>query len=117
LSNLLSNAAKYSPEQTPVLVCVEARNGHALVSVVDQGIGIPKSQVQKVFDPFYRADNLGRNDPGGMGLGLYICQDIVHRHHGRIWAESGDGAGTTIFVELPLDMTKPGISGLAAVQC
>lgn len=101
--NLFSNAVKYSLGRGTIMVRLEIKNGKAVVSIKDQGLGIPENQLGKVFEGFYRASNLRRDsDPGGLGLGLYICRDIVQRHGGRIWAESEEGAGATFFVELPL---------------
>lgn len=101
--NLFSNAVKYSLGRGTIRVRLEVKNGRAVVSIKDQGMGIPENQLTKVFEGFYRASNLRRDsDPGGLGLGLYICRDIVLRHGGRIWVESEEGAGATFFVELPL---------------
>lgn len=99
--NLLSNGVKYSPDGGEVRLTLRVRGQWAVVSVSDRGIGIPNDQLTRVFEGFYRATNLAGRDPGGMGLGLYICRDIVQRHGGRIWAESCEGRGTTFHVELP----------------
>ena len=104
VSNLLSNAVKYSPDggEVRLSLTVEPQRGRAVFAVKDEGIGIPKDQLANVFERFYRANNLTGRDPGGIGLGLYICRDIVERHGGRIWAESDAGLGTTFRVELPV---------------
>ncbi len=101
--NLLSNAVKYSPDGGDIRITLGAEGGWASLAVTDDGVGIPGDQLDRVFEPFFRASNLAGRDPGGLGLGLYICRDIVQRHGGRIWAESHEGGGgTTFHVELPL---------------
>ncbi len=102
--NLLSNAVKYSPDGGDVRLslALRAKDKRAVLSVSDNGAGIPSDQLERVFEGFYRATNLSGRDPGGLGLGLYICRDIVQRHGGRIWGESKEGEGTTFHVELPL---------------
>lgn len=102
MRNLFSNAVKYSPSGSIVNVKVEQSENHALISVSDRGIGIPESQLSRIFESFYRASNIESNDPGGMGLGLYICKDIIKRHGGSIWAKNNDEGGSTFYVELPL---------------
>ncbi len=99
--NLVGNAVKYSPEGAEIQVTVSAEADRACLSVADHGVGIPKDQMGRVFEEFFRASNLAELDPGGLGLGLYICKDIVRRHGGRIWVESEEGQGSTFFVELP----------------
>jgi PAS domain S-box-containing protein len=102
-SNIISNAVKYSkPEGGPIRVRSERRNGSALVSIQDSGIGIPKAELEKIFDSFVRAENVQGLPVEGFGLGLKIAKDIVEHHGGKIWAESQLGEGSTFFVELPL---------------
>jgi PAS domain S-box-containing protein len=102
MRNLLTNAVKYSPLESEIVIRVSLKNNRALVSVQDYGCGIPKTQLTKIFDGFYRATNLiHHHDPGGLGLGLYICRDIIQHHNGRIWAESEAGKGAAFFIELP----------------
>jgi len=102
LTNLVSNALKYSPEGTPVEVHVHLYGDTARILVCDGGPGIPEEQRALIFEPFYRAP--GAQDPSkrGWGLGLAICKEIVEQHGGRIWCESTPGAGSTFLVELPL---------------
>jgi len=102
LTNLLSNAARYSRAQGQVTVEVRAVDGHAQLKVRDEGIGIPKQQLDQLFTPFFRAANAHAHHGGGLGLGLHIAQEIVRRHGGRILVESQENAGTTFTVELPL---------------
>jgi PAS domain S-box-containing protein len=100
--NLLANARKYSPQTADVDIEVAIVGARARVSVLDRGIGIPPAEAARIFEPFYRASNLGATDPGGLGLGLYLCASIVQAHGGRIWAESRPGGGAAFRFELPL---------------
>ena len=100
--NLLTNALKYSPKDGRVWVELRTDGDRAELSVRDQGIGIPPGQLPRIFDAFYRVTNPSAGDPGGLGLGLYICNDLVQRHGGHIHVESAEGRGTTFRVELPL---------------
>jgi signal transduction histidine kinase len=103
LTNLLDNAVKYSPGGGEVAVALRLDGGLAHLSVRDQGIGVPETALERVFEPFGRAPNAEASQVPGMGLGLFICRSIVERHGGRMWAESpGEGLGTTLLVELPL---------------
>lgn len=99
--NLLSNALKYSPNETEILITVHISDARACVSIQDHGIGIPAEDLHRVFECFYRASNVPHS-PSGKGLGLYISEEIVKGHNGDIWVESIEGAGTTFHVELPL---------------
>jgi two-component system, OmpR family, sensor histidine kinase VicK len=101
-SNLLENALKYSPRDSRVEVRLEEHDGFALLSVRDEGIGIPKDQQEHLFERYFRARNVSVTSYGGLGLGLYISRDIVERHGGRIWVESEVGRGSTFYVALPL---------------
>lgn len=102
IRNLLFNAVKYSPDGGEISVKVETSSQAVRISVSDQGIGIPKREFSRLFEAFYRIEESQRYHTGGMGLGLYICRDIVLQHGGRIWVESEVGVGSTFFVELPL---------------
>ena len=105
LLNLLTNAMKFSPEGGTVTVEVqwtEAPPG-VLISVTDQGSGIPPEHLDRVFDKFYRAGDELVKKTNGVGLGLYICKSIVEQHGGRIWVESTPGEGSTFKFTLPQD--------------
>jgi signal transduction histidine kinase len=104
LTNLLENAAKYSPAGGAVTISAEQAGTEALISVRDQGIGIPPENRDKLFLPFYRAENASYGSPEGLGLGLYISRAIVEAHGGRIWVESAPpGEQGSIFrIALPL---------------
>jgi signal transduction histidine kinase len=102
LANLLSNAVKYTPEGGTIVVAVSQDESSARVVVQDGGIGLPPGSTEAIFEPFGRAANATHRQIQGLGLGLYICRQIVERHEGRIWAEShGDGHGSTFTFCLP----------------
>jgi signal transduction histidine kinase len=101
LTNLLSNALKYSPPDSPVQVEVHQGEGEIVVAVVDHGAGIPNDQLPQLFQRFARIEGRA-GDPGGLGLGLYIVRLIVEAHGGRVRAESEIGHGSTISFALPL---------------
>lgn len=106
ITNLISNALRYSPAGSEVSVHIYHSSYNAVVSVGDQGIGIPVTSIPELFQPFYRAPNSVERF-GGLGLGLYISREIVERHGGRIWAESpGPGLGSCFYVELPQTHTS-----------
>jgi two-component system, OmpR family, sensor histidine kinase VicK len=102
IANLLENALRYSPGDSTVRVTLEVRGDFALLSVADEGIGIPRDQQEQLFERYFRARNVSVTSYGGLGLGLYISRDIVERHGGRIWVESEVGRGATFYVALPL---------------
>jgi signal transduction histidine kinase len=103
VTNLLDNAAKYSPPDSPIRVRLARQGAEAILSVSDRGIGIPNDQQPMLFERFFRAENAPITGYGGLGLGLYITRDIVERHGGRIWVESEVGRGSTFHVALPLE--------------
>ena len=102
VTNLVANAIKYSPDESPVRVSVGQRDEVALIEVHDRGQGIPKDQQKRIFETFYRSPDAEAARKSGWGLGLAICKDIVERHGGYISCESQVGEGSTFFVELPL---------------
>lgn len=102
LINLLDNAAKYSPDGGLIELAVRPEDGSVLVQVRDEGIGLPPGAEEAIFEPFGRASNT--SGIPGMGLGLFICRNIVERHGGQIWTESaGEGRGATMSLRLPCD--------------
>jgi signal transduction histidine kinase len=102
LTNLLDNAVKYSPEGAELLVRLQPKARGVLLEVQDRGIGLPPGAAERIFEPFSRASNAEERQITGMGLGLYICRNIVEQHRGRIWASSqGEGRGVLMSVWLP----------------
>ncbi|MEF2097568.1 cell wall metabolism sensor histidine kinase WalK [Bacillus sp. CFBP9009] len=106
LYNVISNSLKYSPEGGQVTFRVRASDGFIIVSISDQGVGIPKNVIDKIFDRFYRVDKARARNLGGTGLGLAIAKEMVVAHGGKIWAESVDGKGTTVFFTLPYEQEE-----------
>jgi PAS domain S-box-containing protein len=103
LTNLLTNAVKYSPRADRVVVRTAPGEREIITSVRDFGIGIARETRDKVFDRFFRVEGKEHETYPGLGLGLYICAEIVRRHHGRIWLESEEGQGSTFAFALPLE--------------
>jgi signal transduction histidine kinase len=101
LNNLVANAIKYSPSGGSIAIDIRPDDGGVRISVTDQGIGIPEKELDAIFGLFYRSPYRSAGDAAGMGLGLYISKEIVVRHGGRIWAESGGGKGSTLNVVIP----------------
>jgi signal transduction histidine kinase len=113
LDNLVTNAIKFSPEGGPIRIGLQWFPDNVLLSVSDSGPGIAQGQLDAIFGLFYQAEDPVSRRSGGMGLGLYISREIVHRHGGRIWAESADAHGSTFFVSLPRTATEPAPAGEA----
>ena len=103
--NLVNNAVKYSPTGGGVTVRVERQAELALLSVSDEGLGIPAGALPQLFQRFYRADNVTAHHISGMGIGLYVVREIVTRHGGTVEVTSTEGAGSTFRVSLPLAVT------------
>ncbi len=103
ITNLLGNAIKYSPDGGVITIGAEAGpHRNIRLFVKDEGIGIPPSDQEKIFDRFHRVDNrLARQTPG-TGLGLFLVRAVVEAHNGRVWVDSKPGQGSTFWVELPL---------------
>jgi PAS domain S-box-containing protein len=107
LSNLVANAIKYSLATGRIEVRLEPSRTHLRMAVRDEGVGIPQSKQQLIFEKFYRLPNMSYA-VAGTGLGLYICRELVRRMGGTIWVESSEGSGSTFFVELPLSSASTG---------
>ena len=107
IGNLVDNAVKYSPEGGEVRVGVSANGRSVLVSVSDNGLGIPAHEHHRIFEKFYRLDPNMTRGIGGTGLGLYISSELVRLFDGRIWVESHEGEGSTFRVELPAPVLEP----------
>jgi len=103
ISNLIENAVKYSGKEVNVRVETELLDGHVLMRVIDAGVGIPKTELKRVFKRFHRVPGPLASRVKGTGLGLYIVRSVAKRHGGRAWAESeGAGRGSTFFLQLPV---------------
>ncbi|MFA5163295.1 MAG: ATP-binding protein [Patescibacteria group bacterium] len=100
--NLLSNAAKYTPDKGLIKIKIYPEGQNLMISVQDNGYGIPKEQQAKIFDKLFRADNVKEKDTEGTGLGLYIVKSIIEGSQGNVRFESEEDKGTTFFVSLPL---------------
>ena len=103
LDNLISNAVKYSGAGTKIVVSGEMRQQELLISVTDQGVGIPDEELPLIFDRFYRIKQGQVHSKSGAGLGLSISKGLVEQHGGKIWVESKEGEGSTFRFTLPLD--------------
>lgn len=100
--NLLSNAVKYSYPKGHVNLSVKKTKDSILIKILDNGIGIPENQQDKIFTKLFRADNVRQIDPDGTGLGLYIVKTIIDTCGGKVWFESKGGKGSIFYVSLPL---------------
>ncbi len=106
IQNLVSNAVKYSPGGGNIVVAARPHSGdQILVTISDEGIGVPAEKIEKLFQKFSRVDSPEANQIKGAGLGLWICREIVEAHGGKIWLESQVGKGTTVF--LTLNIAQP----------
>jgi two-component system sensor histidine kinase VicK len=103
ITNLISNAIKYSAVNTKIQVsCIKKEDRQVIVSVSDQGIGVKPQDRAHLFDRFYRVESRQTASITGVGIGLYICKEIIERHGGKIWLESEFGTGSTFYFSLPL---------------
>ena len=103
IDNILNNAIKYSPDGGKITVSMKTTDTQLIVSISDQGLGIPKKDLPLIFDRFYRVDKARSRAQGGTGLGLSIAKEIVKQHNGFIWAKSEYGKGSTFTIVLPYD--------------
>src|SRR5580698_9253934 len=101
LTNLISNAIKFSPPASTVRIFTEATSDSLLLRIVDEGRGIPADKLDTIFDRFQQVEPSDARQKGGTGLGLSICRSIVQQHSGSIWAQRNLGLGTTLYVMLP----------------
>lgn len=106
LYNTISNAIKYSPEGGQLTFKLKELEGFIEISIRDQGVGIPKDKLDKIFERFYRVDKARARNLGGTGLGLAIAKEMVIAHEGEIWAKSQEGVGTTVFFTLPYELDQ-----------
>lgn len=100
-NNIISNAIKYTRSNTSVVVGYEKVDESHVITVKDQGIGIPKKDVDRVFSGFYRSANAIKHEANGTGMGLYLSRSVIEQHGGSMWLNSKLGKGTTVFIKLP----------------
>lgn len=103
LDNILNNAIKYSPDGGEIRVGMKTTDAQLIISISDKGLGIPKKDLPRIFDRFYRVDKARSRAQGGTGLGLAIAKEIIKQHKGFIWAKSEYGKGSTFTIVLPYD--------------
>jgi two-component system, OmpR family, sensor histidine kinase KdpD len=105
LTNLLENAVRYTPPETPIDITAGYDGSQVTISVADRGPGIPPADLERIFDKFYRIHNTRRavGSPSGSGLGLAVCRGVIEAHGGRIWAEPRSGGGAVFFITLPVN--------------
>jgi PAS domain S-box-containing protein len=108
VTNLLSNAHKYSPDGAQIAISGQHENGHLMIQVRDAGIGISATDQRRLFTRFFRTDDAVLTQESGTGLGLAICHEIIKRHHGEIRVESEVGKGSTFRLVLPVDASIKG---------
>lgn len=103
IDNIMNNAIKYSPDGGKITVGMKTTEDQLIISISDEGLGIPKKDLPKIFDRFYRVDKARSRAQGGTGLGLAIAKEIIKQHHGFIWAKSEYEVGSTFTIVLPYD--------------
>ncbi len=101
IDNIMNNAIKYSPDGGVITARLIENQQSVVVSISDQGLGIPRKDINKIFDRFYRVDKARSRKQGGTGLGLAISKEVVEAHHGHIWVDSAEGRGSTFYISLP----------------
>ncbi|MDI7735464.1 cell wall metabolism sensor histidine kinase VicK [Streptococcus anginosus] len=103
IDNIINNAIKYSPDGGKITVSMKTTDTQMILSISDEGLGIPKKDLPKIFDRFYRVDKARSRAQGGSGLGLAIAKEIIKQHNGFIWAKSEYGKGSTFTIVLLYD--------------
>ena len=103
LTNLLDNGVRYSDPDQQIIITLEPRETTVAITVKDEGVGIPRAELERVFERFYRVDRARSRETGGTGLGLSIVRHVAHNHGGRVLVESKPGEGSSFTLELPLD--------------
>jgi len=116
ITNLLSNACRYTPAGGKIQLCLLQRENQAVIEVQDTGIGIPEESLPMIFERFYRVDSKRAKASGGLGLGLAIVQQIVQAHRGHVGVTSILGEGSTFAISLPLTMVDAEPEGFTSVE-
>lgn len=101
LDNIMNNAIKYSPSGGTINCRLMETHNNIVISIADEGLGVPKKDIPHVFDRFFRVDKARARSMGGTGLGLAISKEVVQKHGGKIWLESIENKGSTFFISLP----------------
>lgn len=107
VDNIMNNAIKYSPDGGVITARMIDRKTEVVLSITDQGLGIPKKDLGHIFDRFFRVDKARSRAQGGTGLGLAISKEIIERFGGKIWVESSEGKGSTFSISLPYEAYDP----------
>nr|WP_089109826.1 cell wall metabolism sensor histidine kinase WalK [Secundilactobacillus mixtipabuli] len=103
IDNIMNNAIKYSPDGGVITCRLIETNNNVILSISDQGLGIPRADIPHVFDRFYRVDKARSRAQGGTGLGLAISKEVIQSLGGKIWVESREGHGSTFYISLPYE--------------
>ncbi|MCK8607446.1 cell wall metabolism sensor histidine kinase WalK [Apilactobacillus ozensis] len=103
IDNLMNNAIKYSPDGGTITCSLYETRNNVVLSVKDQGLGIPRNSLSKIFDRFYRVDKARSRAQGGTGLGLAISKEVIQALGGKLWVESTEGKGSTFYIALPYE--------------
>lgn len=103
VDNIMNNAIKYSPDGGVITCRLLETHRHVILSISDQGLGIPRKDLGKIFDRFYRVDKARSRKQGGTGLGLAISKEVIEAHNGRVWVDSQEGKGSTFYISLPYE--------------
>lgn len=108
VDNIMNNAIKYSPDGGVITCRLLETHNHVIMSISDQGLGMPKKELSHIFERFYRVDKARSRAQGGTGLGLAISKEVIELHHGRIWVDSTEGKGSTFYISLPYEEYEEG---------
>ena len=103
VESIMNNAIKYSPDGGVVTCRLLETHNHVILSITDQGLGIPRKDLGHIFDRFFRVDKARSRAQGGTGLGLAISKEVIEMHHGKIWVDSIEGKGSTFYISLPYE--------------
>ena len=108
IDNIMNNAIKYSPDGGVITCRMLESNHKVILSISDQGLGIPRKDLRRVFDRFFRVDKARSRAQGGTGLGLAISKEVIEMHQGKIWVDSVEGKGSTFYISLPYEEYSQG---------
>ena len=103
VDTIMNNAIKYSPDGGVITCRLLETHNHVILSITDQGLGIPRKDLGHIFDRFFRVDKARSRAQGGTGLGLAISKEVIEMHHGKIWVDSIEGKGSTFYISLPYE--------------